>query len=82
MLVLLVFPEHATHFLFRRLLMFPMIRPQHGPSGVEAGTPGSMGNLSMMIVDPPSGWLYGFPREYPIEFAVNHSRYWEEQCLS
>ncbi len=46
------------------------------------------------IVDPPSGWRYGFPAElqddyrqqlkeagYPetqIEFALKHSRYWME----
>ena len=47
----------------------------------------------MMIVDPPSGWRYGFPApveedyeaqlrraKYPekdIPFAMEHSRYWE-----
>lgn len=54
-----------------------------------------MGLVVMLIVDPPSGWMYGFPQpldssvpykeqlrrnKYPeedIEFAVEHSRYWE-----
>lgn len=47
----------------------------------------------MTIVDPPSGWKYGFPAPlqkdyrqqlidagYPkedIQFALKHSRYWE-----
>lgn len=49
----------------------------------------------VLIVDPPSGWRYGFPapvkedyrqqlldHKYPdedIEFAVKHSRYWEHE---
>lgn len=47
----------------------------------------------MTIVDPPSGWRYGFPAPleddyegqlrragYPVKdipFALNHSRFWE-----
>lgn len=47
------------------------------------------------IVDPPEGWRYGFPapaldnyeqqlrdHKYPekdIEFAMKHSRYWEQE---
>lgn len=49
----------------------------------------------VLIVDPPSGWLYGFPAilrgnyekqlrdaNYPedqIEYALKHSRYWETE---
>ena len=48
----------------------------------------------MMIVDPPGGWKYGFPKLYvgtlqqmlkdsgypekDIKFALENSRYWEE----
>jgi hypothetical protein len=48
-----------------------------------------------MIVDPPSGWMYGFPavleedyvaqlikHKYPledIELALKYSRYWEAE---
>ena len=50
-------------------------------------------NKRVMIVDPPSGWRYGFPaplesdykaqllkHKYPaedIELALKYSRYWE-----
>lgn len=49
----------------------------------------------MRIVDPPSGWMYGFPAPleanyeqqlrdagYPekdIPFALQHSRYWDAE---
>lgn len=49
----------------------------------------------MKIVDPPSGWQYGFPAPleddyraqllrmgYPekdIQFAIEHSRFWETE---
>ena len=51
----------------------------------------------VLMVDPPSGWRYGFPdfakddykqqlrdHGYPekdIEFALKHSRYWETDIL-
>lgn len=52
----------------------------------------------MTIVDPPSGWMYGFPAPlesdyegqlkragYPvkdIQLALNYSRYWEHDGTS
>lgn len=27
----------------------------------------------MLIIDPPSGWLYGFPRPVPQEYIKNES---------
>lgn len=51
--------------------------------------------LDNLIVDPPSGWMYGFPAPlqddyrqqlidagYPeadLDFAMKHSRYWEDR---
>ena len=51
--------------------------------------------MKQLIVDPPSGWRYGFPAlkqddyekqlrdagypEEDIPFALKHSRYWEHE---
>lgn len=59
--------------------------------------------MKVLMVDPPSGWMYGFPRVAPrevlednkkfrdwlskhgypddqLDFAVNNTRFWEEEC--
>lgn len=52
----------------------------------------------MLIVDPPSGWKYGFPQpleldyeaqlkrsSYPrqdVDFALRHSRYWSDETVA
>ena len=64
----------------------PCFKPPIDPLSME----------NKLIVDPPSGWLYGFPMELPagkdfkellrencypekdIEFAMLHTRQWEE----
>lgn len=61
---------------------------------MTAGRLVSMERTLVTIVDPPSGWRYGFPAsleedyeaqlrraKYPeedIQFAIEHSRYWEQ----
>ena len=36
--------------------------------------------MSKLIIDPPSGWKYGFPRELPKDLTYEEFKQWLLDC--